>query len=247
MTHAYNSSRHESTGYSPFHLMFMRKPRLQADLLFQPTDVQEVDKALPQSSYVRRLGYQMRSAYREVNRAAEAARQKQTTAYNNKVQEGVIQPGIKVLVANKTPRGKCKLRDKWEDKAYVVLRKLSNTPVYVVRKVGTTQTRTLHRNMIVECPFDVPGGGDSTSSDDPAPSPQVQTQEISTQSSESVGSAPVDSSSEAEAEQSRQQPSTPADLSWPSWSSDEEVESPVVNRQRPRRKTRPPQRYGAWE
>ena len=266
MTHAYNSSRHESTGYSPFHLMFMRKPRLPADLLFQPTDIPEVDEVLPQSSYVRQLRSQMRSAYREVNRAAEAARQKQTTAYNKKVRECSIQPGMKVLVANKTPRGKCKLRDKWEDKAYVVLRKLPTTPVYVVRKIGTTQTRTLHRNMLIECPFEVQGDDDSTSSSDQlAPQPQDHTGEISpqshstasergTQSSELVDTATGDSSSEAEAEALTSQPCTSDALSWPSWSSDEEeADNPyssegnhTVRRHWTRRMTRPPQRYGDW-
>ena len=37
-----------------------------------------------------------------------------------------------------------------------MLRKLDGVPVYVVRKIGSSKTRTLHRNMLALCPFDVP-------------------------------------------------------------------------------------------
>ena len=47
---------------------------------------------------------------------------------------------------------------------YVVLRKLDGVPVYVVRKIGSSKTRTLHRNMLALCPFDVPEPTCTTSS-----------------------------------------------------------------------------------
>ncbi|XP_038054616.1 uncharacterized protein LOC119726831 [Patiria miniata] len=157
MTHAYNSTRHDSTGYSPFHLMFLRGPRLPADLIIEP--VESPDTAQADGShhgYVQRLKRHMLEAYQQVNTAATKARMKQKVNYDKKVREAPVQLGSKLLVANKTPRGKGKLRDNWEEIPYVVIRKLQGFPVYTVRQMGSRKTRTLHRDIITACPFDVP-------------------------------------------------------------------------------------------
>ena len=169
MTHAYNSTKHESTGYSPFYMMFLREPKLPVDLLFQPqrsSDEHNTKNAKSPSEYVRRLRRHMRTAYHEADAAAEKARQKQKTAYDQKVREVVLKPGGHVLVQNKTPRGKCKLKDNWEEWPHVIVRKLPTFPAYVVRRTGSKKTRTLHRNMLAPCPFDVPPSSTSEVSDD---------------------------------------------------------------------------------
>ena len=156
LTHAYNCTQHESTGYTPYYLMFARNPKLPVDLLL-PTQEEPDDQVQDQDYpvYVRKLKQHMRHVYREVEATAEKSRAKQKSGYDQKVHESVLTSGDIVLVANKSLRGKSKLKDKWEENPYIVIRKLQDLPVYVVKKVGSTKTRSLHRNMLVTCPFEV--------------------------------------------------------------------------------------------
>ena len=53
LVHAYNATRHESTGYSPFYLMFGRHPRLAIDA-FLGID-QNQDRSSDRSGYEKKL------------------------------------------------------------------------------------------------------------------------------------------------------------------------------------------------
>ena len=101
LTHAYNCSKHESTGRSPFHLMFGRKPKILIDLLV-PVSTPAVTEANDYPSYVRQLRRHMRRVYLDVQETAEKSRAKQKAGYDKKVHESILQPGDRVLVANKS-------------------------------------------------------------------------------------------------------------------------------------------------
>ena len=148
ITHAYNCSRNEATGFSPFYLMFGRHPRLPVDVLLGlsddsgPTDY---------STFVKSLKERLQSAYRlaQSNIAASQSRGKHT--YDRKQKGASLQPGSRVLVRNVGIRGKHKLSDIWEEKPYIVLEKPNNDiPVYKVRPEDAQRPiRTLHRNLLL--------------------------------------------------------------------------------------------------
>jgi len=75
LVHAYNSTRHESTGYSPFELMFGRTPRLPVDLVFGINT--ELDNGqTTHSDYVMELRERLKKSYEIVQKAANEARNK---------------------------------------------------------------------------------------------------------------------------------------------------------------------------
>ena len=153
LTHAYKSSQHEATGYTPFYLMFLREPRLSVDLIVGQR-VQETEESRPQSVYVEQLRRHLQDACERVSLATQKAQEKQKSTYDRKVDDKALQPGDKVLVANRTPRGKCKLRDKWEEVPYLVMKQMGDLPVYTVQQCGSERTRNLHRNLLTICPFE---------------------------------------------------------------------------------------------
>ena len=147
LVHAYNCTKHSSTGYSPYFLMFGRCPRLPIDIImgtnFSKGEVQ------PYSSYAENLRARLHHAHELASQNAHKKAEDNRKLYNVKCNPGGLLPGDCVLVRNLSPRGKSKLKDRWEDTPYQVLRRVGDLPVYVVQQEGTGKERTLHRNLLL--------------------------------------------------------------------------------------------------
>ena len=154
LVHAYNATRHETTGFSPFYLMFGRHPRLPIDVAMgiEPAE-RQLDKK--DSTYVqdlrRRLGYAYDLATKQIQKRGA----KNKVMYDRRVRGATVEVGDRVLVRNVGLQGRCKLSNRWGDDIFIVVEQPNeDIPVFVVRKEGKGKaTKTLHRNMLLPVNF----------------------------------------------------------------------------------------------
>ena len=148
VVHAYNCTKTEATGYSPFFLLFGRHPCLPIDLLFN------IDSSLHSQSYPQYVSYwesAMKQAYQLAAKRSHSSGEKAKGYYDQKIRHATLQIGDRVLVRNLSERGgPGKLRSHWEDSIYIVVnQKRPDSPVYEVKpEAGNGSTRTLHRNLL---------------------------------------------------------------------------------------------------
>ena len=123
VVHAYNVTKHETTGYSPYFLLFGRSPRLPIDLAFGlSTTTDEEAGSCPE--YVRRWKDRMDEAYSIARAHAQKAAKKSKERYDKKTQNISLAPGDRVLIKNCVPpSGPGKLQGFFEDRVYIVKNK----------------------------------------------------------------------------------------------------------------------------
>ena len=148
IVHAYNCSKHEATGFSPFYLMFGRQPRLPVDLLL---GLDKEPHTEDYSTFVKSLKQRLDSAYRLAQREISKSQSRGKKHYDRKVKGHTLEEGDRVLVRNVGVRGKHKLADLWEDMVHIVVdRPNKDIPVFKVKpESGSGPTRTLHRNLLL--------------------------------------------------------------------------------------------------
>ncbi len=150
---AYNNTKCEVTGFSPFYLLFGRSPRLPVDLLFGLTSETET---IDYKEYVKRRRQQMQEALEITRQTAKKTAERNKRNYDGKVRGSVLCPGDRVLVKNLTHRGGTgKLRNHWEDVVHTVVRQVGGEgPIYDVRpEQGKARSRVLHRNILMPCEY----------------------------------------------------------------------------------------------
>ncbi len=151
LVHAYNCTRNDVTGYTPYELMYGRKPRLPVDLAFG-LPVNGSTKS--HSQYVRDLKEGLRESYEIAIKNAARVAQRNKRRFDRHVVVSTLDVGDRVLVRNLRLRGKNKLADKWEPDVYLVVRKVGDLPVYVVQPEGKNgPVCTLHRDLLRPCGF----------------------------------------------------------------------------------------------
>ncbi|XP_049321873.1 uncharacterized protein LOC125782292 [Astyanax mexicanus] len=148
LVHAYNCTRNDATGYSPYLLMFGREARLPVDLCFGVGP--EGEDNISYQNYVARLRSELHDAYKLATDAAVKNHERNKKFYDRLVKEQVLAKGDRVLLRNFGVTGKHKLQNKWRIMPYVVVGKMENLPVYRVKpESGGGEVKTVHRNHLL--------------------------------------------------------------------------------------------------
>ena len=143
----YNATRHDSTKYSPYYLVFGRHPRLAIDAYF---GLLSQDDAQHQRTghYATQLG--KRLDYTVTSREAEKSPSRHKARYDLKVRESTVDVNDRFLVRNVGLKGKHKLANRWSRDVYIGISQLNkDIPVYRVQSECGGQVTTLHRNMLL--------------------------------------------------------------------------------------------------
>ena len=154
MTHAYNCTRCDSTGFSPYFLMYGRMPRLPIDIEYGITQPQLVEKN--RQNYAHKLRARLNWAFRIAKEANEKESEHQKRYYDKCIRCQKLEAGDLVLVKQKGSSGNYKIDDKWEVNPYRVVEQLINDkeklmPVFKLLEIvqtGSPRRKTLHHNML---------------------------------------------------------------------------------------------------
>ena len=149
MTHAYNCTKHASTTYSPYYLMFGRHPRLPIDVEFGLPKSNSGDNS-SKSRYVQKLRRRQNYAFQKATKVANQQANKYKSSYDKIIRGPQLQEKDLVLVKIVAHKGRHKLQDKWEPEEYVVVEQpIADTPVYRVQPVTGGNIKTLNRNLLL--------------------------------------------------------------------------------------------------
>ena len=146
---AYNSTRSLVTGYSPYYLMFRRRPWLRIDLLFPMRRTQMLTRTIDE--YVASLYNRLRKSMVIAQDCAVKEAQRQKWLYDCKVGAVELRPGDNVLVRLDAFRGqRRKLKNRWgSDLHTVVTRVADRIPAYVVKNNRTGKKKVVHRAQLL--------------------------------------------------------------------------------------------------
>ena len=148
VVHAYNCTKHQSTGFTPYKLMFGRDPKLPVDLQFGLN--QENGDDCDYSKYVQDLNKELNYAWDLVSKNQACSSVKQKEQYDIKQRGATLQVGDRVFIRNVGLKGRNKLADKWLSDMYVVrCQPNPDIPVFKVSPEGGGKVKILHRNLLL--------------------------------------------------------------------------------------------------
>ncbi len=145
VTYAYNTTVHQTTGLTPYYLMFGCEPKLPVDFLLGT----DAELAVTED-WVQQHQDQMRTAREYVQQQIAKKAEKRNQANNNQVTDVGFEVGDLVYLRNHQVRGRNKIQDHWDPRVYRVNRRPEERGV-VYSVVPTHQdgpARQVHRSQM---------------------------------------------------------------------------------------------------
>ena len=131
LTHAYNSTRSDITGYLPHFLIFGQQPQLPINFMFPTYEVMGTSR--PVDIYVADLITALQKAFEVAQNMTQMEALRQKRRYVKKASTVILNKGDAVLVRNDQFVGKRKLKDCWGDKVYTVCNQVNvDVPMYII-------------------------------------------------------------------------------------------------------------------
>ncbi|XP_075334602.1 lactase/phlorizin hydrolase-like [Odontesthes bonariensis] len=167
LVHAYNCTKNDSTGYSPYFLRFGREARLPVDVCFGVSS----DNSSPKSyaRYVANMRRDLQVAYETAESMAGKRNEGNKQRYDQRVRYCPLAPGDRVLLKNVSLQGKHKIADRWCSDPYIVQSQMPGLPVFKLRaENGVGPDKVLHRNLLLPLGQDVQlKSGDTSERNEP--------------------------------------------------------------------------------
>ena len=161
---AYDATCSTVTRYSPYYLLFGRRPRIPVDYLF-PTLRDSPHQTKMEVSVVP-IQKRLKEAFAVARHLTSEEVAKQCCYYDCKAEAVALQPGDIVMVHTDGFVDKRKVKDLWEDGDFIIKSQLEDWPVYKVKCLTSDarqkpKYRILHRNHLLlvtdEDASDIPG------------------------------------------------------------------------------------------
>ena len=145
----YNSTRTLVTGYSPYYLMFGRRPQLPIDLLFPTRRTQMLTCTI--DKYIASLYDHLIKSLVIAQDCVVKEAQRQKRLYDHKVGTIELRPGDNVLVLLDAFRGqRRKLKNWWGSDLHMVVTHVADgIPAYVVKNNRTGKKKVVHQAQLL--------------------------------------------------------------------------------------------------
>ena len=115
---AYNATCSAVTGYSPYYLLFGRRPRIPVDYLF--STLRDSPHQTKMEVSVMAMQKRLKEGFAVTRHLTSEEAAKQCRYYDHKAGAVALQPGDIVMVCTDGFVGKWKVKDQWEDGGFVL-------------------------------------------------------------------------------------------------------------------------------